>query len=219
MTDRAELVSAAFELVPDGLLIFDDTGRWIEANREAYRLLAGAGRTLDELIGGLEAFLLDGTASGSFETARGRVEFTATAAIAEGAHMLVLRQGAETRVESRLVATLNRELRTPLNGVVGVSRLLEGTNLDARQREYVQSLLLSADALAGVIDAIIDFSALEGAGIGRAQEPFDLRTVVEEVCAVGALGAAGRRAGAVLPRRPRSSRASCAATSAACARC
>ena len=46
VTDRAELVSAAFELVPDGLLIFDDTGRWIEANREAYRLLAGAGRTL-----------------------------------------------------------------------------------------------------------------------------------------------------------------------------
>ena len=189
VTDRAELVSAAFELLPDGLLIFDDTGRWIEANREAYRLLAGAGRPLDELIGGLEGFLLDGTANGSFDTARGRVEFTATATIAEGAHMLVLRQGAETRVESRLVATLNRELRTPLNGVVGVSRLLEGTNLDEHQREYVHALLLAADALAGVIDGIIDFSALEGAGIGRAEEPFDVRTVVEEVCAVGALGA------------------------------
>ena len=190
MTDRAELVSAAFELVPDGLLIFDDGGRWIEANREAYRLLAGAGRPLDELIGGLEGFLFDGTASGSFDTAHGRVEFTATAAIATGAHLLLLRQGVQTRAESRLVATLNRELRTPLNGVVGVSRLLEGTSLDERQREYVQALRLSADALAGVIDGLIDFSALEGAVIGRAEEPFDLRAVVEEVCAVGALGAA-----------------------------
>jgi signal transduction histidine kinase/DNA-binding response OmpR family regulator len=189
--DRAELVSAAFELVPDGLLIFDDSGRWIEANREAYRLLAGAGRPLDELIGGLEGFLLDGSASGSFDTARGRVEFTATAAIAGGANMLVLRQAAQNWVESRLVTTINRELRTPLNGVVGVSRLLEGTNLDARQREYVHALCLSADALVGVIDGIIDFSGVEGAGIGRAPEPFDLRTVVEEVCAVGALGAAG----------------------------
>ena len=191
VTDRAELVAAAFELLPDGLLIFDDSGRWIEANGEAYRLLAGAGRPLDELIGGLEGFLLDGAASGSFDTARGRVEFTATAAIADGAHMLVLAQGAQTRTESRLVATLNRELRTPLNGVVGVSRLLEGTSLDERQREYVHALRLSADALVGVIDGIIDFSALEGAAISRAQEPFDLRTVVEEVCAVGALGAAG----------------------------
>ena len=191
VTERAELVSAAFELVPDGLLIFDDSGRWIEANREAYRLLAGAGRPLDELIGGLEGFLLAGTASGSFETALGRVEFTATATIGDGAHMLVLRQGAETRVESRLVATLNRELRTPLNGVIGVSGMLEGTSLDERQREYVHALRLSADALAGVIDGIIDFSALEGAAISRAEEPFDLRGVVEEVCAVGALGAAG----------------------------
>ncbi len=191
VTDRAELFTAAFELLPDGLLIFDDSGRWIEANREAYRLLAGAGRPLDELIGGLEGFLLDGAASGSFDTVRGRVEFTATAAIADGAHMLVLRQGAQTRTESRLVATLNRELRTPLNGVVGVTRLLEGTSLDERQREYVHALRLSADALVGVIDGIIDFSALEGAAIGRAQEPFDPRTVVEDVCAVGALGAAG----------------------------
>ena len=218
VSDRAELVSAAFELVPDGLLIFDDTGRWIEANREAYRLLAGAGRPLDELIGGLEGFLLDGTASGSFDTARGRVEFTAIAAVAEGAHMLVLRQGTETRAESRLVATLNRELRTPLNGLVGVSRLLEATNLDAHQREYVHALLLAADALAGVVDGIIDFSALEGAGIGRAEEPFDVRTVVEEVCAVGALGAPGAELELFSYSTP-SSRASCAATSAACARC
>ena len=177
--------------MPDGLLIFDDGGRWIEANREAYRLLADAGRPLAELIGGLEGFLLVGTASGSFDTARGRVEFTATASIADGAHMLVLRQSPQTRVESRLVATLNRELRTPLNGVVGVSRMLEGTSLDERQREYVHALRLSADALAGVIEGIIDFSALEGGALGRGEEPFDLRTVVEEVCAVGALGAAG----------------------------
>ena len=189
MTDRAELLSAAFELVPDGLLIFDDGGRWIEANAKAYRLLAGAGRPLDEVIGGLEGFLLDGTASGSFDTARGRVEFTATAAIAGGANMLVLRQAAQNRVESRLVTTMGRELRTPLNGVVGGSRLLEGTNLDALQREYVHALCLSADALAGVVDGIIDFSGLEGAAIGRAPAPFDVRTVVEEVCAVGALGA------------------------------
>ena len=192
VTDRAELVSAAFDLVPDGLLIFDDGGRWIEANHEAYRLLAGAGKPLEELIGGLEGFLLDGSASGSFDTARGHVQFTATAAIAGGgANLLVLRQAAQNWVQSRLVTTINRELRTPLNGVVGVSRLLEGTNLDARQREYVHALALSADALVGVIDAIIDFSGLDGSGIARAPEPFDLRTVVEDVCAVGALGAAG----------------------------
>jgi len=89
------------------------------------------------------------------------------------------------------VATLNRELRMPLSGVIGVSRLLEATSLDERQREYVQALRLSADALAGVIDAIVDFSALEVASIGRAPEPFDLRSAVEEVCAVGALAAAG----------------------------
>ncbi len=191
MSTREQLVGEAFEMASEGLLVFADDGRWIEANREAYRLLAGAGRPVGELIGGLDALLEEGAARGSFDTALGRVEYRASARIADGAHLLVLRQADESRLESSLVATLNRELRIPLTGVVGVCGLLETTQLDARQREYVEALRTSADALATVVEGLLDFSTLGDIVLAHAQEPFDLRTVVEDVTRVGALAASG----------------------------
>jgi two-component system sensor histidine kinase/response regulator len=96
-----------------------------------------------------------------------------------------------SQLKSQFVANMNHELRTPLNGVIGTSRLLEDTELDHQQREYVHALRSSGEGLMAVVEAILDFSAIEAGNLTVAEAPYDLRTLIEEVCSVVALAAGG----------------------------
>src|SRR5439155_18891655 len=64
-------------------------------------------------------------------------------------------------LKSEFVANINHEIRTPINGIVGMADLLIETLLTERQREYVETIRASSAALLKIVDEILDFSTIE----------------------------------------------------------
>ncbi len=102
------------------------------------------------------------------------------------------RAEAANEAKSRFLANVSHEVRTPLNGILGMAELLAGTPLDAEQETYVGAIRSSGGALASLIDEILDFSKIEAGKLAIAADPFDLVQLVEGVAELLAPRAQGK---------------------------
>lgn len=86
------------------------------------------------------------------------------------------RQQAESanRVKNTFLGTLSHELRTPMNGVIGMGELLAHTDLDEKQANFVSVLLASAKSLTGLVDDLLDISMIEAGELRLSLAPLDL---------------------------------------------
>lgn len=87
----------------------------------------------------------------------------------------------KSKAKTLFLANTCHELRTPLNGVIGMIGVLKNTALTQEQKEYVETVESSGEALLDLVNDILDFSKIESGKIVLEDIEFDLRAVVEEV--------------------------------------
>ncbi|KAF7876862.1 uncharacterized protein EAF02_008082 [Botrytis sinoallii] len=103
----------------------------------------------------------------------------------DNTRLMIEEQAAKdsSKMKSQFLANMSHEMRTPTAGVIGMVDLLdEDPTLTSSQREYVSSIQLSGRALLTIVNDILDFSKIESGRLDIEEVPFNLCSIVGELC-------------------------------------
>ena len=147
--------------------------RWVKANG---RLSKAENGMTERLVG----FNYDITASKKVEE-----ELRASYGQLESTNQLLekLAKSAQAAnfAKSEFLANMSHEIRTPMNGVLGMASLLLETQLSPQQRDSLEIIRSSADALLLIINDLLDFSKVENSEVSLNEADIDLRDTVDDL--------------------------------------
>lgn len=89
-----------------------------------------------------------------------------------------------SKAKSEFLASMSHELRTPMNAILGMTSLLEQTNLSDIQKEYIDGLNSSGKTLLEIISDILDISKIEAGKLTLDKAEFNLLELIDETCKV-----------------------------------
>ena len=100
--------------------------------------------------------------------------------------LLDAKEAAEsaTIAKSSFLANMSHDIRTPLNGIIGMLRLSLKTDLSEKQRENLSSAKVSADFLLGLLNDILDISKIDADQLILEEHPFRLTTLIDDVTSI-----------------------------------
>ncbi len=101
-----------------------------------------------------------------------------------------------SKVRAEFVANVSHEIRTPINGIMGLTALVLETELGEEQREYLGLARKAAESLMSVLDGVLDFSKIDAGHLTIEAIPFPVRTTIED--AVQILGVRAQDKGLTL---------------------
>lgn len=83
--------------------------------------------------------------------------------------------------QAQFIANVNHELRTPMNGIIGIVELLENTRLSEEQKNYLRMLKTSSETLVDIIGNVLDMSLLESNKIKLKEATFDIKEDINSI--------------------------------------
>ncbi|MBU0653833.1 MAG: response regulator [Gammaproteobacteria bacterium] len=86
--------------------------------------------------------------------------------------------------KTRFMANMSHELRTPIHGILGSLEIVKGTDLDGRQKLFVDTAYASCEVMLDIINNILDFSKLKAGGIELEIIEFSPRELVESISGI-----------------------------------
>ena len=177
LTRYAEMITAKQRRDPK-----DPDTPWSMSGDESFGFSLKSGWTSDEIARLESNFSIMQSAIDEKDALLTQYTFELAGKVEERTQELLrAKEAAESsdRAKSSFLANMSHEIRTPMSGVIGFTNLLSNTNLDPKQKEYVETIGMSAENLRAVIDDILDYTKIERGRMEIENRPFDLQDAVD----------------------------------------